>query len=148
MTELGLQIHSFFRPRAVFLCQNAAFSIDWHEVKHMLFALFLMLSLSLGLLLLSSLCRALLHASAVRRVGLPAAVVVGLPGDPLLLQRAAAAFRQNGFCHLERPGDVIVLDCGLSPQTRDACFAALGGRVCFLPPEALAAFLTAQTKKP
>ena len=110
----------------------------------MLYALFLTLSLSLGLLLLSSLCRALLHAFAVRRVGLPAAVVVGLPGDPLLLRRAAAALCQNGLCHLERPGDVIVLDCGLSPQTRDACFAFLGGRVRFVQPDALAAVLAAQ----
>ncbi len=109
----------------------------------MLSALFLLLSLSLGALLLSALCRALLHAINVRRVGPCVAVVVGLPGDPLLLQKAAAALTQLQLCHLEKPADVIVLDCGVSAQTVDACRARLGGRVRFVRPGELAAFLTA-----
>ena len=109
----------------------------------MLYALFLTLSLSLGLLLVSSLCRALLHAVTVRRVGTGTTVLVGLPGDELLPDRAAAALAQSTFCHMEHPRDVVVLDCGLSPQTAEACRALLGRRVRFVQPQDLAAFLTA-----
>ncbi|MBQ6092763.1 MAG: hypothetical protein IJL00_03720 [Clostridia bacterium] len=112
----------------------------------MLYALLLTLSLSLGLLLLSSLCRVLLHARAVRRFGLGATVLVGLPGDAQLPQRAAAALAQTQLCHLERTGDVVVLDCGLSPQTADACRALLCGRVRFVQPQDLAGCLTAFEK--
>ena len=109
----------------------------------MLYALLLTLSLSLGLLLLSSLCRVLLHALTVRRTGVGTTVLVGNPDDALVPQRAAAALVQSGLCHLERPREVIVLDCGLSPQTADACRALLGGRVQFVRPQDLAGYLTA-----
>ena len=93
------------------------------------------------LLLLSALCRLLVHAIAVRRVGTGTTVLVGLPGDPLLVQRAAAALTQSRLGHLERTHAVIVLDCGVSKQTAEACRAAFGSHVLFLQPDALASYL-------
>ena len=115
----------------------------------MLKQMLLMLGLTLALFLLASLCRLLLHALAVRRVGVGTVVVVGREDDPLLPRRVLTAYDQNRFCHLEDGGPVLVLDCGLTRKTKDACAAALGedDRVMFLPAEKLAEYLLASSRE-
>lgn len=123
--------------------------IVWREVKQMWFPLFLMLALSVGMLLISRVCSALLHALSVRRFGAGTAVLVGQCTDPQLPQRVYAAFCQNRLSHLESCGGVVVLDLGLSEQMRQACRAVLGGadRVIFLQPEKICEYLVASVSE-
>ena len=108
-------------------------------------AILLTLMMTLSLFALCSLCHAVAHAVSVRRVGVGTVVVVGRKGDPLLPQRVRAAYDQNRFCHLEDGGAVLVLDCGLTRETKAVCVDSLGGdeRVVFLPAEKLAEYVLA-----
>ena len=103
----------------------------------MLKPLLLTVALTLGLFLLSALCRSLLHARAVRRCGLGTIVVVGKEGDPLLPLRVRTSFLQSGLCNLEQPQTIVVLDCGLREAQKAAVLA-------LLPQHAGVQFLTAE----
>ena len=109
----------------------------------------LVLLLTFVLFAMCALCRAASHAFSVRRVGVGTAVVVGRKNDPLLPRRVLAAYEQNHFCHLEEGGPVLVLDCGLTKETKAACSAALGGddRVIYLSPEKVCDYLLASTSE-
>ena len=111
----------------------------------MLKAILLVLMLTFILFVLCALCRIVSHSISVRRVGVGTAVVVGRKNDPLLPRRVLAAYEQNRFCHLEDGGPVLVLDCGLTKETKAACADALGGddRVVFLSPEKVCDYLLA-----
>ena len=126
-----------------------AFSIVCLEVRIMLKPLLLTVSLTCGLFLLSALCRSLLHSLAVRRCGLGVSVVVGREGDPLLPFRVYTSWLQSGLSHLEPPGEVVVLDCGLSEKTKAACAAILPEktRLQFVPGENLCDYLVASGAK-
>ena len=115
----------------------------------MLKPLLLTVSLTCGLFLLSGLCRSLLHALAVRKCGLGVSVVVGKEGDPLLPLRVYTSFLQSGLLHLGRPGDVVVLDCGLSEKTKAAVLTLLPEktRVQFVSGENLCDYLVAAAAK-
>ena len=104
---------------------------------------------TLGLFLLSFLCRAAGHAAAVRRWGLGATVVVGRPNDPQLSRRVSLSFLQSALLHLEPPDELLVLDCGLTPNEKDACLAALCGKVQlrFVTKENLCDYLVASAAK-
>ncbi len=115
----------------------------------MLKPLLLTVSLTLGLFLLSALCRSLLHMFTVRTCGLGVSVVVGTEGDPLLPMRIHTSLLQSGLSHLEQTNGVLVLDCGLSAQTKAACRAVLppAARVQFLKRENFCDYLVASGAK-
>lgn len=115
----------------------------------MLKPLLLTLSLTAGLFALSALCRALLHLCAVRRCGLGVSVVVGKEGDPLLPLRVYTSCLQSSLWHLEPPGAVVVLDCGLSEKTKAAVCSLLPEktRVQFVSRENLCNYLVASGGK-
>jgi len=115
----------------------------------MLKPLLLTLFLTLGLFSLSALFRSLLHLGAVRKCGLGVSVVVGTEGDLLLPLRVYTSFLQSSLVHLEPPGTVVVLDCGLSEKTKAACLSLLPekARVQFVSRENLCDYLVASGDK-
>ena len=115
----------------------------------MLKPVLLTLLATLGLFLLSFLCRAAGHTAAVRRRGLGTTVVIGKPNDPQLPTRVYTSFLQSTLLHLEPPDELLVLDCGLTPDEKSACLAALCGKaqLRFVTKENLCDYLVASAAK-